>query len=198
MTLRLFFMRHGETEWSLSGQHTGRADIPLTTDGEDEARQLGERLRVFSLTHVFSSPLKRAWRSCDLAGLSQQAKVEQDLIEWDNGEYEGKTPAEIHATRPEWNVFRDGCPGGEMPDEISERADRLIERLTKLDGNVALFSHSHFGRVLAARWIGLAVPHAQSLLLSTASLSILGYEHDRPAIVLWNSAPLSQFVESDQ
>ncbi len=197
MTLRLFFMRHGETEWSLSGQHTGRADIPLTANGEDEARRLGERLRVYAFNHVLSSPLQRAWRTCELAGLSQCAKVEQDLIEWDDGDYEGRTSTEIHATRPGWNVFRDGCLGGEMPDEISARADRLIERLMKLDGNVALFSHSHFGRVLAARWIGLAVEHAQSLLLSTASLSILGYEHDRPAIVLWNSAPLSQFVETD-
>ncbi|TWT98757.1 histidine phosphatase family protein [Neorhodopirellula pilleata] len=197
MTLRLFFMRHGETEWSLSGQHTGRADIPLTANGEDEARRLGERLRVYAFNHVLSSPLQRSWRTCELAGLSQDTKVEQDLIEWDDGDYEGRTSAEIHATRPEWNVFRDGCLGGEMPDEISTRADRLIERLTKLDGNVALFSHSHFGRVLAVRWIGLAVEHAQSLLLSTASLSILGYEHDRPTIVLWNSAPLSQFVETD-
>ncbi|EGF24368.1 phosphoglycerate mutase family protein [Rhodopirellula baltica WH47] len=190
-------MRHGETEWSLSGQHTGRADIALTANGEDEARQLGERLGLFSFNHVLSSPLRRASRTCELAGLSQYVKVEKDLIEWDDGDYEGRTSAEIHATRPEWNVFRDGCPGGEMPDEISTRADRLIERLTKLDGNVALFSHSHFGRVLAARWIGLAVEHAQSLLLSTASLSILGYEHDRPAIALWNSAPLSQFAEVD-
>lgn len=197
MTLRLFFMRHGETEWSLSGQHTGRADIPLTANGEDEARGLGERLRVYAFNHVLSSPLQRAWRTCELAGLSQDAKIEQDLIEWDDGDYEGRTSAEIHVSLPEWNVFRDGCLGGEMPDEISARADRLIERLTKLDGNVALFSHSHFGRVLAARWIGLAVEHAQSLLLNTASLSILGYEHDRPAIVLWNSAPLSQFVETD-
>lgn len=197
MTLRLFFMRHGETDWSLSGQHSGRADIALTANGEDEARQLGERLRVFTFDHVLSSPLQRAWRTCELAGLSRDATVEQDLIEWDDGDYEGRTSDEIHSTRPDWNVFRDGCPGGEMPDEISARADRLIERLTKLDGNVALFSHSHFGRVLAARWIGLAVPHAESLLLTTASLSILGYQHDRPAIALWNSAPLAQFAEVD-
>lgn len=197
MTLRLFFMRHGETDWSLSGQHTGRADIPLTANGEVEARRLGERLRVFSFNHVWISPLQRASRTCELAGLSQDAKVEQDLIEWDDGDYEGRTSAEIHASLPEWNVFRDGCPGGEMPDEILARADRLIDRLTKLDGNVALFSHSHFGRVLAARWIGLAVQHAQALLLNTASLSILGYEHDQPAIALWNSAPLSQFTEVD-
>ncbi len=201
MTLRLFFMRHGETDWSISGKHSGRADISLTENGEDEARQLGERLRVFSFKHVFSSPLRRAWRTCELADLSQLAEVEPDLAEWDNGDFEGKTPAEIHASRPGWNIFHDGCPGGEMPAEVSARADQLIERLTKLDGNVALFSHSHFGRVLAARWIGLTVPHAQSLSLSTASLSILGYEHDRtdrPAIALWNAAILASFVEVER
>ncbi len=198
MTLRLFFMRHGETDWSLSGQQSGRADIPLTANGENEARDLGERLRAFSFSHVFSSPLQRASRTCELAGLWQRVEVEPDLAEWDNGDYEGITSAEIHASRPGWNVFQDGCPGGEMPDEISARADRLIERLTKLDGNVALFSHSHLGRVLAARWIGLAVAHAQSFVLNTASLSILGHEHDLHAIELWNAAPLTQFVEVDQ
>ncbi len=200
MALRLFFMRHGETDWSLSGQHSGRANIPLTTNGEDEARHLGERTRVFSFSHVLSSPLQRAWRTCELTGLSQLAEIEPDLAEWDNGDYEEKTSAEIHASRPGWNVFRDGCPGGEMPDEVSVRTDQLIERLTLLDGNVALFSHSHFGRVLAARWIGLAVVHAQSFVLNTASLSILGYEHDstdQPATTLWNCAPLERFVRVD-
>ena len=190
MTLRLFFMRHGETEWTLSRQHSGRADIPLTENGEDEARLLGDQIRSFSFEHVLTSPLQRAQRTCELAGLSQQATVEPDLIEWDNGDYEGKTGLEITASRPGWNVFRDGCPNGESPAQISDRADRLIQRLKQLDGNVALFSHSHLGRVLAARWIGLSVDHAQSLLLKTASLSIFSYEHDRtdqPAIELWNS-----------
>jgi len=200
MTLRLFFMRHGETEWSLTGQHSGRADIPLTQNGEDEARQLGNRIRIFPFEHVLTSPLQRARRTCELAGLSRDAKVDADLIEWDNGDYEGRTPADIVATRPGWNLFRDGCPNGEMPEEISARADRLIQRLTKLDGNVALFSHSHLGRILAARWIGLSVEQAQPLLLNTASLSILCYEHDRPdqpAIELWNSAPLERFTDAD-
>ena len=199
MTLRLYFMRHGETAWSISGQHSGRADIPLTKNGEQEARQLGDRIRIFSFDHVLTSPLQRARRTCELAELSRDAKVDADLIEWDNGDYESRTHAEIVAMRPNWNIFRDGCPHGEMPEQISARADRLIQRLINLDGNVALFSHSHFGRVLAARWIGLSLEYAQHLLLNTASLSILCYEHDRAdqrAIQLWNSAPLERFVDS--
>jgi len=200
MTLRLFLMRHGETEWSITGQHSGHADIPLTENGEVQARQLGERIRAFSFAQVLTSPLQRARRTCELAGLSKHAKVDADLIEWDNGDYESQTPAEILATRPGWNVFRDGCPNGEMPAQISDRADRLIQRLMKLDGDVALFAHSHLGRVLAARWIGRSVEHAQQLLLNTASLSILCYEHDRvdqPAIELWNSAPLERFAVAE-
>ncbi len=198
MTLRLYFMRHGETAWSISGQHSGRADIPLTKNGEEEARQLGDRISIFSFEHVLTSPLQRARRTCELAGLSRNVKVDADLIEWDNGDYESRTHHEINAMQPGWNLFLDGCPNGEMPDQISARADRLIQRLIKLDGNVALFSHSHLGRVLAARWIGLSVEQAQPLLLNTASLSILCYEHDRadqPAIELWNSAPLERFAK---
>ena len=197
MTLRLFFIRHGETEWSLTGKHSGRADIPLTKNGEDQARQLSDRIRIFSFEHVLTSPLQRARRTCELAGLSQHAKIDADLIEWDNGDFESQTSAEIVATRPGWNLFRDGCPNGEMPEQISARADRLIQRLIKLDGNVALFSHSHLGRVLAARWIGLTIAYAQPLLLNNASLSILCYEHDgadQRAIELWNSVPLERFA----
>jgi len=196
MTLRLYFMRHGETAWSIAGQHSGRADIPLTKNGEEEARQLGDRVRIFSFDHVLTSPLQRAQRTCELAGLSRDAKVDSDLIEWENGDYTGQTSDEIELARPGWNLFRDGCPNGKMPDQIAARADRLIRRLTKLHGNVALFAHSHLGRVLAARWIGLSVEYAQPLLLNTASLSILGFEHDQrdqPAIELWNSAPLERF-----
>ncbi|TWU20923.1 Alpha-ribazole phosphatase [Novipirellula galeiformis] len=196
MTLRLFLVRHGETAWSLSGQHSGRADIPLTENGEHEARQLGDRIRSFTFSHVMTSPLQRAQRTCELAGLPRPAEIESDLMEWDNGDYESRTHQEIVATHPGWNLFRDGCPNGEMPEQISARADRLIHRLIELDGDIALFSHSHFGRVLAARWIGLSAKHAQQFLLNTASLSILGYEHDRPdqpAIALWNSAPLERF-----
>ena len=200
MTLRLFLMRHGETEWSVSGKHSGRADIPLTKNGEEEARQLGDRIRIFSFDHVLTSPLQRAKRTCELAGLSLSVKVDADLMEWDNGDYTSQTGDEIELVRPGWNLFRDGCPNGEMPEQISVRADRLIQRLIQLDGNVALFSHSHLGRVLAARWIGLTVEHAQPLLLNTASLSILCYEHDQAdqrAIELWNSAPLERFAAAD-
>ncbi len=192
MPLRLYLVRHGETEWSLSGQYTGRTDIPLTAHGEDEARELGQRIRNIPFARVLSSPLKRAQQTCALAGLIPTAEIEPDLAEWDNGEDEGRTPADILASRPGWNLFRDGSPRGETPAEISIRADRLITRVRAWDGNIALFSHGHLGRVLAARWIGLSVAQAEHFLLNTASLSILCYEHDctdQPAIALWNSAP---------
>ena len=186
---RLYFIRHGQTEWSLSGQHTGRTDIPLTEQGEQDARKLADRLRTVRFSHVFTSPLQRARRTCELAGLGEIAQVEPDLSEWDYGDYEGQRPAEIRNARPDWNVFRDGAPHGESPAQISARADRLIARLRSMESRIAIFSHGHFGRVLAARWIGLPVRHAQHFLLSTASLSILGFEHnvaEAPAIVLWN------------
>lgn len=189
--LRIYFVRHGETEWSLSGQYTGSTDIPLTAKGEAAARKLGLRLRGIPFTRVLTSPLQRAKQTCALAGVSPSAEIEPDLGEWGNGDYEGRTPADILSSRPEWNLFRDGAPHGETPDEISVRADRFIARLRLLDGNIALFSHGHIGRVLAARWIGLSVRQAQSFLLNTASLSILCYEHnhiDQPAIALWNAA----------
>jgi len=190
MLSQLCLVRHGETAWSLSGQHTGRTDIPLTEKGEQDARKLAERLSTVKFSHVFTSPLQRARRTCVLAGLGEVAEIEPDLVEWDYGDYEGQRPADIRAARPGWNVFRDGCPGGESPAQVSERADRLIARLRTLEGNIAIFSHGHFGRVLAARWIGLEIRQAQNLLLSTASVSILGYEHNLaevPAIVLWNA-----------
>jgi len=186
----LYLMRHGETAWSLSGQHTGRTDIPLTEQGEQDARKLAERLRALEFSRVFTSPLQRARRTCELAGLGDLAEIEPDLAEWDYGEYEGLRPVDIRKTRPDWNVFRDGSPGGESPAQVSERADRLIARLRALEGGIAIFSHGHFGRVLAARWIGLEIRQAQNLLLGTASISILGYEHnvaEVPAIVLWNA-----------
>jgi broad specificity phosphatase PhoE len=190
MLSQLCLVRHGETAWSLSGQHTGRTDIPLTEKGEQDARKLAERLSTVTFSHVFTSPLQRARRTCVLAGLGEVAEIEPDLVEWDYGDYEGQRTADIRAARPGWNVFRDGCPGGESPAQVSERADRLIARLRTLEGNIAIFSHGHFGRVLAARWIGLEIRQAQNLLLSTASVSILGYEHNLaevPAIVLWNA-----------
>ena len=170
--VRNFLVRHGETEWSLTGQHTGRADISLTPNGELEASLLGERVGEISFQHVLVSPLQRARQTCHFAGLDDQAVEEPDLIEWDNGEYEGRTHTEIETMRPGWNLFRDGCPNGESPQQISDRADHLILKLRKLGGNVALFTHGHFGRVLGARWIGLSVEFAERFLLETASLSI--------------------------
>jgi probable phosphoglycerate mutase len=190
MVPKIFLIRHGETEWSLSSRHTSRTDIPLTEQGERDARKLGERLRDFKFSQVFTSPRQRAQRTCELAGLAQVAKIEPDLAEWDYGDYEGQHSVDIRKGRPDWNLFRDGCPRGEMPAQVSNRADRLIARLCALDGNVALFSHGHFGCVLAARWIGLPVIEGQHFLLGTASLSILGCEPNHlgvPVIELWNS-----------
>lgn len=187
---RIYLVRHGQTAWSLSGQHTGRTDIPLSGQGEQDARKLAGRLEEVQFVRVFASPLQRARRTSELAGLGETAQIEPDLAEWNYGDYEGKRPQEIRAQRPDWNVFRDGAPGGESASQVSERADRLIGRLQNLHGNVAVFSHGHFGRVMGARWIGLPVMQARHFVLNTASLSILGYEHDvagERAILLWNA-----------
>ena len=189
---RLYLIRHGETAWSLSGQHTGRTDLPLTEHGEQAARKLAEPLRAVKFARVFTSPLQRALRTCELAGLGEFAEIEPNAVEWDYGDYEGQRLADIRKTRPDWNIFRDGCPRGEQPTDVSERADRLISRLRTFEGNIAIFSHGQFGRVVGVRWIGLPVGKAQHLILSTASLSILGFEHDVigvPAIVMWNAVP---------
>jgi probable phosphoglycerate mutase len=190
--LRLHLIRHGETEWSLSGQHTGTSDIPLTAHGEDEARGLVPWLRGRRFTRVLCSPRQRARRTSELAGLGDAAQTEADLAEWDYGEYEGIRSADIHKSRPGWNIFRDGCPGGESPDQIAARADRLIAALLTLEGNVALFSHGHFSCVFATRWVGLPVIEGEHLSLSTASMSILGYAPSHPdvrVIALWNATP---------
>lgn len=190
MSLHLYLIRHGETEWSLSGKHTGRTDIPLTSRGEDEARELGQRLRGIRFTHVLVSPRQRTRKTCDLAGLGAAAEVEPNLVEWNYGDYEGLRSEEILLTQPDWNIFRDGGPNGETPAQISDRADRLITRLRMFGGNVALFTHGHFGRVLAVRWIGLPVTEGRHFQLGTASLSILGYDAHHgvlPVIVLWNA-----------
>jgi broad specificity phosphatase PhoE len=191
MSLELCLIRHGETEWSSSGRHTGRTEIPLTSAGEKHAAWLSTRLGAIKFTHVFTSPRGRAMRTCELAGLSATAVIEPDLAEWDYGDYEGLRTAEILKARSGWNLFLDGCPNGESPLQVSERADRLLGRLRALDGNVALFSHGHFGRVLGTRWVGLPVADADRLQLDTASLSILGEEHGIAVIKLWNERPAS-------
>ncbi len=197
--VRLYLVRHGETEWSLSGRHTGRTDLPLTARGEDQARELARRLRDITFTHVLTSPRQRARQTCELAGLGPVAHVEEDLVEWDYGDYEGQRSVDIRKTRAGWNLFRDGCPNGEMPAHVSERADRLIRRLRALGGHIALFSHGQFGSVLAARWIGLPLVEAQHLPLETASLSILGYDPHHPEvgiIALWSAGSREIFEPS--
>src|SRR5215470_18043369 len=185
----VYLARHGETAWSVTGQHTGLTDLPLTPVGEGNARRLGSALKERRFARVFSSPLRRAWRTCELAGFRARVEILHDLVEWDYGEYEGRTSAAIHAERPDWELFRDGCPGGESPAQVAARADRVVELARSVSGNVLLFSSGHFLRMLAARWAGIDTFGARSLMLSTASLSILGYENGlaRPAIRLWNS-----------
>lgn len=184
----VYLARHGETAWSISGQHTGLTDLPLTQRGECNARRLGARLQGLEFSRVFTSPLQRARRTCELAGFGARAEVDRDLVEWDYGEYEGLRTADIRAKRPGWELFRDGFPGGESFEQIGARADRVVRRVRSTDGPVLLFSSGHFLRVLAARWVGLATQGARYLLLGTASLSSLTYEHDpsEPAIGLWN------------
>ena len=189
--LRLYLIRHGETEWSLSGQHTGRTDLSLTARGEDQARALQPMLRAIPFDRVLTSPARRARRTCALAGLGGPAEIEPDLAEWDYGEYEGRTSRDIRRDRPGWSVFRDGCPGGESVEAVTLRADRLITRVAALSGNVALFSSGQFGCGLAARWIGLPVLQAQHLILGTASISVLACNPAHPdlrVIARWNHA----------
>jgi broad specificity phosphatase PhoE len=181
--------RHGETAWTLTGQHTGLTDLPLTPRGESNARALADRLHGLVFAKVFTSPLQRARQTCALAGFGSVAEVESDLVEWNYGEYEGLRSVEIRAKRPGWELFRDGAPGGESPCQVMARADNVWNRVREVKGNVLLFTSGHFIRVLAARWIGLEPSvHSTSFLLSTASLSALGYDQNlsRPVIRLWN------------
>ena len=190
-TPKVYLARHGETEWSKSGQHTGRTDIPLTSQGEAEARALGQRLQGINVAHVLTSPLVRARNTCELAGFASGVQVDADLVEWDYGAYEGRRSAEIRAENPEWNLWRDGCPNGESPADIGVRVDRVLARLRAVDGDCLVFSHGHFLRVLGARWLGLPPSGGRHLLLSTASLSTLAYEHarlDEPVLQLWNES----------
>jgi len=185
----VYLARHGETEWTLSGQYTGLTDLPLTERGERHARRLSERLHGLNFAKVFSSPLQRARRTCELAGFGAVAEIDPDLVEWNYGDYEGCHSADVHRKHPDWELFRDGCPNGESPAQAAARADRVVSRVRTVPGDVLLFSSGHFIRVLATRWIGLEVTaNAQLFMLSTASLSAVGYEKavSRPVIRLWN------------
>jgi broad specificity phosphatase PhoE len=185
----VYLARHGETAWTLSGQYTGLTDLALTERGERNARRLEERLCGLTFAKVFTSPLQRARRTCELAGFGSVANIDQELVEWNYGDYEGRRSADIHREHPDWELFRDGCPGGESPAEAAARADGVVSRVRAVPGDVLLFSSGHFIRVLATRWIGLEVTaNAKRFMLSTASLSAVGYEKDlsRPVIRLWN------------
>jgi broad specificity phosphatase PhoE len=183
---QIFVVRHGETEWSLSGQHTGTTDIPLTEHGRQVARLLRPILANESFTLALTSPLQRARETCRLTGFGDVAKVEPDLVEWNYGCYEGLTPGQINTTAPGWLIFRDGCPGGEQPEEIGARVDRVIAKVRAVEGHVVLFAHGHVLRVFAARWLGLPPLAGQHFLLDTATMTILSYNHGVPAIKRWN------------
>ena len=187
---RLFAIRHGETEWSLNGRHTGTTDIPLTDNGRRLATRLRPLLARTSFARVLTSPLQRARETCELAGLGGSALVDSDLVEWNYGKYEGLTPAQIHATAGEWLIFRDGCPGGETPAEIGGRVDRVIARVRAVAGDVAVFAHGHVLRVMAARWLGLPPGAGQHFLLDTGTLNVLSYYRGVPALKTWN-APMA-------
>ena len=185
----IYIARHGETAWTLTGQHTGLTDLPLTPQGERNARALADRLTGLDFAKVLTSPLQRASKTCALAGFGAVAEVDRDLVEWNYGEYEGLRSAEIRAKRPDWQLFRDGCPGGESPAQVKARADNVMRSVRAVNGDVLLFSSGHFIRMLAARWIEVEPSvHSMSFLLSTASLSAVGYDGDvsRPVIRLWN------------
>lgn len=187
---KVYLLRHGETEWSLNGRHTGVTDVPLTDNGRRVARRLLPVLAKETFAVVLTSPLQRARETCELAGLGKLARIEPDLMEWNYGEYEGLTTDEIRVTRPGWSVFRDGCPGGETPEQIGARADRVLNKIRATDRNVALFAHGHILRVLAARWINLTASYGEHFLLDTATVNVLGYYRESPAFKIWN-APLA-------
>ena len=185
---RVWLVRHGETEWSKSGQHTGRTDVPLTEDGRREAEQIGRVLRGWRFSLVLTSPLKRAVETCWLAGFGDRAVPRDPLMEWNYGEYEGRTTLDIRQTVPDWTIWGYGAPGGETPEQVGARADLVVHEVRAADGDVLIFSHGHFLRVLAARWLGLPPERGASLALSTGTLSVLGWERETPVIWRWNEA----------
>jgi probable phosphoglycerate mutase len=186
MDRELWLIRHGETEWSLSGAHTGRTDLPLTTRGEERAAKIATTLGGHAFALVLTSPLQRARRTCELAGLGAAAQVDPNLTEWDYGEYEGRTTEDIHRDRPGWSLFRDGVPGGETIDQVASRAQAVIDRALQSNGDVALFAHGHILRILTACWLGMTPDAARFFALGTASVSTLGHEHETRVIVRWN------------
>jgi broad specificity phosphatase PhoE len=185
--MEIVLARHGETEWSRDGRHTGRTDIPLTENGRRQGLLLREALREWSFELVLSSPLQRSLETCRLAGFGDQAETTEDLLEWDYGEYEGITTAQIRESRPDWNLWRDGCPGGETVADVGRRVDRVIARLEGVDGDVAVFAHGHVLRVMAARWVGLAPECGALLALDTGTISALGYERETRVVRRWNA-----------
>lgn len=203
---RLFLARHGDTAWTDSRQRTGRTDLPLNEQGEARSRQLGQRLQQFSFTRVFSSPLQRAAKTCELAGFGSVVEIDPDLVEWDYGRYEGRRTKDILAERPGWEMFRDGCPDGESPQDVAARADRFIARVHGLEGDVLAFSSGHISRMIAARWLELPPAAGRFFFCRTASVGVLGFEHDNrtePIICLWNyvvASPESNqnFVSKDE
>jgi broad specificity phosphatase PhoE len=191
---QVYLIRHGETEWSLSGQHTGITDIPLTENGRNVAKQLEPILAKENFTMILTSPLERARKTCELAGLGAHAEIDRDLMEWNYGEYEGLTPKQIDAQAPGWMLFRDGCPGGETPEQAGARVDRVIARARAVEGHVALFAHGHIFRVFAARWLGHPATAGRHFLLDTATLSILSYYRGIPAVKRWNATLVEETV----
>ena len=196
--LKVLAIRHGETAWSLNGRHTGTTDIPLTDNGRRLAERMRPKLSKVAFALVLVSPMQRARETCELAGLGDKATIDNDLMEWNYGAYEGLTPSQIREISPDWLIFRDGCPGGGTPEQVAARADRVIGRARALKGNVALFAHGHLLRVLVARWIGLAPSGGQHFLLGTGTLSVLGDYHGLPAVQIWNGPVVGKSPNSTE
>jgi broad specificity phosphatase PhoE len=188
-TSRIVVVRHGETEWSLSGQHTSRTDLPLTDDGRKRATALHDLLSGYSFALVLSSPMRRALETCEIAGYGNVVELDEDLREWEYGEYEGLTTPQIRETRPDWNLWRDGCPGGEGPSEVGRRADRVLERLAAADGDGAAFAHGHILRVLTARWAEMSVAEGSRFKFGAGAIGVLGHERETRAVEHWNLTP---------
>lgn len=185
---QIFLIRHGETEWSLNGKHTGKTDIPLTENGQKMAQQIQSFFKEKEIALTLTSPLKRARMTCELAGFGNTAKIDQDLLEWNYGEFEGLTSKEIQANFPDWNLFENGCPGGESPEQVKRRVDRVIEKIRDVNGNVILFAHGHILRTFAVRWLNLPISEGNHFILDPATLCVMTYSKNEPAMKVWNAA----------